>query len=211
MDDAKYSGRILDAGAVKTLAHPLRFQLLELLVEHGPATASGLGRILGENSGSTSYHLRQLEKHGLIEEAAEVGNARDRYWRAAEGGWTLRGFEMLQREDTRDAAVALLDEVVRGRVERVQRWHHEGHRWGEDWVDATLEATGRLRLSRDQLAALTTELIAVVDRYREEQQPDDAPDTATITVQIEAFPTEPPPDHTAPVAPAESTGSSPTG
>lgn len=193
MDEPKYSGRILDAGAVKALAHPLRFQMLELLVEHGPATASGLGRILGENSGSTSYHLRQLEKHGLIEEATEVGNARDRYWRAAEGGWTLRGFELLQREDTSEAASALLDEVVRARVERLQRWHREGHRWGEDWVDATLEATGRMRLSRDQLSAMTAELMAVMDRFRDEQQPDDAPGTATITVQVEAFPTEPAP------------------
>jgi DNA-binding transcriptional ArsR family regulator len=198
VDEAKHSGRILDAGAVKALAHPLRFQLLELLVEHGPATASGLGRILGENSGSTSYHLRQLEKHGLIEEASEVGNARDRYWRAAEGGWTLRGFEMLQRADTSEAASALLDEVVRARVERVQRWHREGHLWGEDWVETTIEATGRMRLSRDQLAEMTTELVAVMDRFRHEQQPDDAPDTATIAVHLEAFPTEPPPSDPSP-------------
>lgn len=193
-DDPKRSGRILDAGALKALAHPLRFQLLELLVEHGPATASGLGRTLGENSGSTSYHLRQLEKHGLIEEATEVGNARDRYWRAAEGGWTLAGFELLQREDTRDAAAMLLDEVLRARFERVQRWHREGHRWGEAWVDASVEATARLRLDRAQLAALTEELVAVLDRHRDDQRAGDDTDTALVTVHLEAFPTETPPD-----------------
>lgn len=60
-------------------------------------------------------------------------------------------------------------------------------------MDATIEATGRIRLSREQLSAMTAELMAVVDRFRHEQQPDDAPDTATITVHVEAFPTEPPP------------------
>ncbi|WP_052665016.1 winged helix-turn-helix domain-containing protein [Nitriliruptor alkaliphilus] len=193
MAESKHSGRVLDAGALKALAHPLRFRLLELLVEHSPATASGLGRILGENSGSTSYHLRQLERHGLIEEATEVGTARDRYWRAVEGGWTLAGFELLRREDTREAASVLLDEVVRARLERIERWHQEGHRWGEAWVDASIEMTSRMRLDRAQLAAMTDELVAVVDRYRAAQRADDAPNSAFVAVHVEAFPAEEPP------------------
>jgi DNA-binding transcriptional ArsR family regulator len=191
--DPRSSGRVLDAGALKALAHPLRFQLLELLIEHGPATASGLGRIVGENSGSTSYHLRQLERHGLIEEAGDLGNARDRYWRAAEGGWTLQGFEMLQREDTAEAASRVLGEVVRARFERMQRWHETGHAWGRDWVEASIEMTARLRLDRAQLAAMTDELVAVVARYRDQQADVDDPGTALVTVDLSAFPAEPAP------------------
>lgn len=193
-ESAKHSGRILDAGALKALAHPLRFRLLELLIEYGPATASGLGRTVGENSGSTSYHLRQLEKHGLIEEATEVGTGRDRYWRAVEGGWSLSGLDMLRRPDTRGAALTLLDEVVRARLERTQRWYREGDRWGDAWVAASIDATARMRLSREQLATMTEELMAVLDRYRGQQQADDVPNSAHVTVQIEAFPTEEAPD-----------------
>jgi DNA-binding transcriptional ArsR family regulator len=127
----KSSGRILDAGALKALAHPLRVRLLDLLVEVGPSTASGLGRLVGENSGSTSYHLRQLARHGLIEEAEGLGTARDRYWRIVDGGWTLDGFGMLQDEDTAPAARFLLDEVQRTRAERMARWHADAPRWGE--------------------------------------------------------------------------------
>jgi DNA-binding transcriptional ArsR family regulator len=183
------SGRVLDGPSLKALAHPLRFQLLELLVEHGPSTASGLGRIVGENSGSTSYHLRQLEKHGLIEEAGDLGTARDRYWRVVEGGWTLQGYELLQQPDTAAAAEMVLGEVVRHRFERLQRWHEEAPGWGQQWANASLEATVRLRLTRDQLGELSDELVAVIDRYRAAQA-DDQPDTATVAVELMAFPAE---------------------
>jgi DNA-binding transcriptional ArsR family regulator len=62
------------------MAHPLRLQILGLLVE-GPSTASRLGRRLGESSGSMSYHLRLLARAGVIVEDPELGNRRERWWR----------------------------------------------------------------------------------------------------------------------------------
>ncbi|NEE24033.1 helix-turn-helix transcriptional regulator, partial [Streptomyces sp. SID7982] len=50
----------VDARTLRSLAHPLRIRLLNTLREFGPATASKLGERLGESSGATSYHLRQL-------------------------------------------------------------------------------------------------------------------------------------------------------
>lgn len=70
----------LSAREVRALAHPLRFRLLELL-RAGPATASMLARELGESSGSTSYHLRELEKAGFVADDEGRGNARDRWWK----------------------------------------------------------------------------------------------------------------------------------
>lgn len=76
------SSVVPDATALKALAHPLRLRMLGLLRIEGPATASGLAARLGLNSGATSYHLRQLAQHGFIEEDAERGSQRDRWWRA---------------------------------------------------------------------------------------------------------------------------------
>ena len=56
-----------DPRALRALAHPLRIQLLGLLRREGPLTASEAGRRLDESSGITSYHLRQLERFGLVE------------------------------------------------------------------------------------------------------------------------------------------------
>lgn len=193
-------GRVLDAAALRALAHPLRFQLVELLIEHGPSTASGLGRLVGESSGSTSYHLRQLAEQNLIEEATDLGSKRDRYWRVPRGGWTLEGFDMLQREDTRGDAQMVLDEVLRGKFERLRRWHRDGPAWGQEWVEATFEMTARFRMTRDETRAMRDELDAVVDRYRDmltrrREAGDEPPDAVPVVAQIDLFPTgDPPPD-----------------
>ena len=187
--------RILDAAALKALAHPIRFQLVELLGEQGPSTASALGREIGENSGSTSYHLRQLAAQGLIEEVSELGSKRDRYWRVVPGGWTIEGYELLQREDTRDDAQMVLDEVLRTRLQTLRRWHRDGPSWGEDWVASTIEMTARFRLTRDELRVMRDELVDVLDRYRDLQagradDPSSAPEgTVPVRIQIDAYPT----------------------
>jgi DNA-binding transcriptional ArsR family regulator len=71
-----------DAVALQALAHPLRVRLLGLLRLDGPATASSLAARVRTNSGATSYHLRQLAEHGFVVEASELGNRRERWWRA---------------------------------------------------------------------------------------------------------------------------------
>ncbi|ANY05333.1 winged helix-turn-helix domain-containing protein [Pseudonocardia sp. HH130630-07] len=68
--------------ALRALSHPLRVRLLGLLRTLGPATASALADRVGTNSGATSYHLRKLAEHGFVAEATELGNRRERWWRA---------------------------------------------------------------------------------------------------------------------------------
>src|SRR5206468_2580841 len=65
------------------MAHPLRLEILGLLVER-PSTASRLARRLGESRGLISYHLRMLARSGAIEEAPELGSRRERWWRRPE-------------------------------------------------------------------------------------------------------------------------------
>ena len=50
-------------------------ELLSVLRQRGPATASMLAERLGESSGATSYHLRQLAAHGFVEDAPELAGA----------------------------------------------------------------------------------------------------------------------------------------
>src|SRR4051794_39958954 len=85
----------LDAASLKALAHPLRVQILRLLELREQMSVTSLAVELGETTGAISYHLRQLARHGLVEEgqvddgAAEepdgrpaVGRRR-RLWRMA--------------------------------------------------------------------------------------------------------------------------------
>lgn len=49
--------------------HPIRIALLDLLAEAGTVTSTQAAARLGQSSGLCSFHLRQLARHGLIEEA----------------------------------------------------------------------------------------------------------------------------------------------
>ncbi len=62
----------------KGWAHPLRAQLVRVL-SSGPGTATSLAAELNVSTGATSYHLRQLARHGLVAEVATPG--RERWWR----------------------------------------------------------------------------------------------------------------------------------
>ena len=73
MEGKSFSARTLDAHALKSFAHPTRLRLYELLDEHGPSTATRLAERLRENTGVTSYHLRELAKHGMIEQVPGLG------------------------------------------------------------------------------------------------------------------------------------------
>jgi predicted transcriptional regulator len=73
--------RITDPKALRALAHPIRMSLIGLLRTEGPLTATKAAELLGESSATTSFHLRQLAKYGMAEEAAG-GNGRERPWQA---------------------------------------------------------------------------------------------------------------------------------
>ncbi len=75
-----------DPGKLKALAHPMRRAMLRHLGLHGPATSTTLGSLLDAKTGTTSYHLRQLEKYGFIEEIPERSAGRERWWRKTETG-----------------------------------------------------------------------------------------------------------------------------
>ncbi|PBC87012.1 Helix-turn-helix domain-containing protein [Streptomyces sp. 2224.1] len=60
--------------------HEVRTALLDLLAEVGVVTATEAAARLGYSSGLCSFHLRQLARHGHIEEAPHRGG-RARPWR----------------------------------------------------------------------------------------------------------------------------------
>jgi predicted ArsR family transcriptional regulator len=60
--------------------HPVRVALLDLIAEAGTLTSTEAAARLGHSSGLCSFHLRQLARYGLIEEAPHRGG-RARPWR----------------------------------------------------------------------------------------------------------------------------------
>lgn len=177
--------RRIGVAALRALAHPLRVRLLEQVSARQGATASMLARDVGESSGSTSYHLRQLARHGLIEEDVDRGTAKERWWRPVRGGLTVTGHEFATDPATRDAAQLVVDEFHRNRVARLRHWLDTATEWPAEWVEASATSKSSLRLAPPQLRALVGELFDVIERYRE-LEPGEG--HAAIEVQLHAFP-----------------------
>ena len=77
-------GRIHDPRVLRAIAHPVRNRILTELSATGPMRAADLARVLDVPANQASFHLRQLAKYGLIEEAPEEArDQRDRVWRTS--------------------------------------------------------------------------------------------------------------------------------
>jgi DNA-binding transcriptional ArsR family regulator len=175
--------QVTDVRALRALAHPLRSRLLGQLRLHGPATASQLGRTVGESSGSTSYHLRQLAAYGFVEEVEGQGTARERWWRARHRLTSWRADEIESQEggaEVEDELIRIqLD--VRGRVLRA--WQQQRQELGAAWAAAASLNDHVLRLRPDQARALADELNAVLRRWMDDH-PSDVPAEGTELVEV---------------------------
>src|SRR5215213_5846218 len=106
--------QVTDVRALRALAHPLRNRLLGQLRVNGPATASQLGRAVGESSGSTSYHLRQLAAYGFVEEVEDQGTARERWWRARHRMTSWQAADLIAQEGGEEVQ----DEMTRLQIDQ---------------------------------------------------------------------------------------------
>jgi DNA-binding transcriptional ArsR family regulator len=70
---------------MRALAHPIRSELLQVLMADGPRTASQLSAQVPASPSNCSWHLRHLAQLGLVERADD-GSRRDRPWRACQVG-----------------------------------------------------------------------------------------------------------------------------
>ncbi|MFB6814397.1 ArsR/SmtB family transcription factor [Streptomyces sp. NPDC056347] len=155
---------VLDAKGLRALAHPVRVRLVGLLRKHGPSTATRLAERLGVNSGTASYHLRQLGAAGFVEEDTERGNARERWWRSVHRTTELRGRELAVEEP--EAVLAYLQSVAALHTLQLQRTLGELQTMAPAWQNTFDMSDVGLLLTPEEAAALRQELWDVVGRYR---------------------------------------------
>lgn len=178
------SVRRLDARGLKALAHPLRVRMLGTLRNDGPATATQLARRLGESTGTTSWHLRQLADNGFIEEDPDRGTKRDRWWRAR-----ARATELLVRDFTDQPELlgvigTYLQSVLENSFARAADFIARVDEWTPAWQDAATFSDATLRLDPAGLQALNEELFAVIARHRAAA----VADGELVIVQVQSFP-----------------------
>jgi predicted ArsR family transcriptional regulator len=141
-------------------------KLILALRTRGPLTATQAGRLLGESSGTCSFHLRQLAKYGLVEETGE-GTGREKPWRATT---TSTAWDELQEAPEAAAAAGLLSEVLaESYFAQLMRWLEVRPGESEQWQQAAFIGDRLLWVTADELAQVGRDLAAVVDKYFERQ------------------------------------------
>ena len=184
---AQRSVQLTDPRALRALAHPIRLELMGELRRGGPLTATQAGERLGQSPASCSFHLRQLAKYGLVEEAGG-GRGRERPWRATA---IVTEWASQAGDDETDAAGALLSRVV------VERYFQSALDWldrrdGEDreWVAVSDLSDAILYLTPQELGEVGDRVRASLEPYmRRFEEPELRPEgSRAISVIGIAFP-----------------------
>ncbi|MGN8027722.1 ArsR/SmtB family transcription factor [Microbacterium sp. 22242] len=187
-NDEGYESRVLDAGALKALAHPMRVRILDLLAERGPQTASSLAALIGESSGATSYHLRALAARDLIREVADRGTARERWWERPHGRMSFSGPNDEMTPSGRAAAQIVEDEFFRNRHQRLMdHLHRPRSDVPEEWREAAHHMTTMLDMTAAQVQELAREIDAVVDTAVQRYRGQTGPDVRRVTIRADLF------------------------
>ncbi|WP_329037776.1 winged helix-turn-helix domain-containing protein [Streptomyces sp. NBC_00178] len=180
----------VDARTLRGLAHPLRIRLLNALREFGPATASGLADRLGESSGATSYHLRQLAAYGFVEDDPERGKGRERWWKAAHTGTVFGAaadFTHHADPEVRGAIGVVLHEVATTHAQELNTWLGTMHEWPDEWQRAMDISDFKLRLTPELALELVGKLHEVMSSYRG-RVPDDTEGAGVVRTHLHMFP-----------------------
>ena len=182
--------RVLDTGALRALAHPLRVRIYDILSQYGPQTASSLAERLGESSGSTSYHLRALAKHDLIHELDDRGTGRERWWERPVGGVSFANPEAMKSPAGRSATQLIMNEFLRNRQEQLMDFVNHGLGSGDEkpWESGTMISTATARLTPEQSSELAHKIMALIDDAVDTYRNQTGENVRPVSIRADLFP-----------------------
>ena len=147
--------------AIRALAHPLRWALLEALGQAGTLTATQASEMLGESPANCAFHLRTLAKYGFIEEAGG-GRGRERPWRQVFDGMSWR---TTSDDPQITLAAQALDQIWLDRsLARARRSMTSRASWPESLDDAMGGSTSRSYLTPQEAREIYAELQKTFER-----------------------------------------------
>jgi DNA-binding transcriptional ArsR family regulator len=184
--------QINDAKTMRALSHPVRIALLEMLSIEGPLTATEVGERIGESPTTCSFHLRQLAKYGLVEEAGG-GKGRARPWRMKTLDIAIRGHD----PEAELAAGVLAGMILERQRERYRTWQDTKAAYPSEWRKAAGESDVVVYLTAEELKQLRDQLSELLRPLVQERDADPSkrpPGSAPVEMVMLSYPLSPPAD-----------------
>jgi DNA-binding transcriptional ArsR family regulator len=177
---------ISDPRAIRALAHPARQRIIDELYSGRLLTATECAELVGLTPSATSYHLRALERWGIVERAEASTDGRERPWRALGTGLQIAS------QSTGAGRVAS-QAMMRTNVDRVME-QFEDLPGDDPWDEFSAMSRSRLWLTRDETKELGQELYDLIERFRKGRTATSHPaGTRAVTTLVAVVPTGKPP------------------
>jgi DNA-binding transcriptional ArsR family regulator len=181
---------ISDVKVLAVLSHPIRVQLLDLLLGGGARTATECAEVVGISASACSYHLRHMARFGFVERV-EVKDAtadgRERPWHAAATGFSFGGppsTDLPAMQATRQALeVIAIDESAR----LAKTYVNSSDRLEAEWRDAAQFATYGLMVTPTELAELGQRIDGLLRPYIAATRKKRPADGKPVRVTFQAF------------------------
>jgi DNA-binding transcriptional ArsR family regulator len=180
---------VREPAVMRAMAHPARLAILDYLSDGRSATATECAHVCGLSPSATSYHLRELAKAGLIEEAPSRGDGRERVWRSP----PMRVSVDLDDPDSpeaRHAALALMNSVLAHEDAQARRWLARASEETGEWSDAAIIMRKRLIMTADELKTLMGRLNELLSPYSVRRREDPPAGARRVAVQLRMIPTD---------------------
>jgi DNA-binding transcriptional ArsR family regulator len=164
---------LTDPRAIRAIAHQARQQVIDELYNGSILTATEAAQICGLSPSAMSYHLRALEKWGIVVRDDTSSDGRERPWRATAHSLTLGRSDSPAGPSMQQAATAVMSTFMIGLNKAVEAWLESDPR-----AKGAQASRSRLFLTDAEATALNGELDALVQRYDNGRTSHDKPDDA---------------------------------
>ena len=143
---------------LRALAHPARAAVIDELYQGNVRTASELARLTGLTPSAMSYHLRALERWGIVRRSRRAGDARERPWERCAPSLTWDG--ELAGSSAQDAVTGLYLDRLRRDLAAFAR----SEAMAPQWREAGGLSRGFPWLTVAEVAEITTTVHEMVHR-----------------------------------------------
>lgn len=171
-----------DPRILRAIAHPIRNRILDELEASGPVRAADIAAALDIPANQASFHLRQLAKYGLVEEAPEEArDRRDRVWKAVDTALNVDLGE-LEKAPGGGSAVRVFRNA---KVAEFQRVIERAFASGRAKGDGVFSTSNRvLKLTDEEAIQLQAEVGAVVESWAERTRGRDPKRRTYLVLQV---------------------------
>ena len=177
-----------DVDVVRAMANPHRVAILYYLLSGPARTATECAAEVGGTASACSYHLRELERFGLVERVESSGDARTRPWRAAAVGFSIGAGVFEDSPIGRAAEVALTRAELVEHQRLIKRFLDAHDSIEPEWRSASDFHTYELMVTPAELNELNSKVSELLSTYRTPTRTDVPEDAQAVHVTYQAFP-----------------------